>query len=318
MENEKLNSRTIERVFVTGASGFIGSALVDLLSRQELDIRCLVNKSPLTTNSTGVGTVQGNLINFEWRFLEGYKPDIIYHFARIPGRTKKERQHSAIQNAKANERLINWLQNQQNPPLLVFGSGTLVYGNHGSDWVNESAEVHPVSFQREYFEAERPVLQALKQKGLPINIVRPPWIYGTGSWFEWFFWKHMQEKKAVPLYSDGQNYMSLIHIDDCAGLIHHIGKYGEAGEIYNITSHAPIRQRKFTEQLQTISELPIKKYSGTRLWWQFSREAREALTFSLKSTTKHNSLFEQYQYKYPDLEAGLQSIFQRLKFSEGN
>lgn len=304
--------KNIERVFVIGATGFIGSALVHHLLQQNLHILCLVHNTPLSIHSPNVETAQGNMTNFDWEQLEDFKPDVIFHLGRMTGKTKMERREVAGKNALANEHLIKWLQKQENPPLLVFGSGTLVYGHHRDEWVDESVKMNPISFQREYHEAEQPILQAMVQSAVPVIVVRPPWVYGKGSWFEWFFWKKMTENQFIPQYGNGKNFMSLIHIDDCAGLIYHIGKYGHPGNEYNIISHPPIRQRQFVKQLQKLTGLPVQKYPSLYLWWKFDRAAREALTFSLKSATQHKDLLTQFPFKYPELQTGLRSILNRL------
>lgn len=310
---ETKTEKTIERVFVTGAAGFIGSALTQHLAEQNLNMTCLVHQTPLSIDDANTNILRSDLLEFDWKVLDELQPDVIYHLARIPGRNKAERAASAVRNAAANHKLIDWIESQDNPPLLVFVSGTLVYGDQGERWADEAAEINPVSFQQEYFEAERPILTALKEKKLPIIIVRPPWIYGNGSWFKWFFWKHMEEKKTVPQYGNGKNYMSLIHIEDCAGLIHHIAQHGKPGEVYNIIGHTPIQQYQFSMLIQNLMELPLKKYSVPRLWLQFDRAAREALTFSLKSATGHQQLLDSYRYKYPKLRAGIKSILNKMK-----
>lgn len=303
---------TVKRVFVTGATGFIGSALVRHLSEQNIRIRCMVYQSPLKTQSSKIEQIQSSLEDFDWHELESYQPDVIYHFARMSGRTQTERRKAATANARANKQLIQWMKSREDPPLMIFGSGTLVYGDHGKEWVDELTSIKPYSFQREYFEAERPILQAMHSMHLPVIIVRPPWIYGPGSWFEWFFIKPMREQQIIPQYGSGKNYMSLIHLNDCAGLIHQIAKSGKPGECYNINAHAPIRQRQFTILLQELTGMPIKKYSRLRMWLQLERAAREALTFSLKSTTLHKNLFQNYPLRYPGLPSGLYAILEEL------
>lgn len=309
---EPKTDRNIKRVFVTGATGYIGSALLHLFTEQNLRISCLVHQSPLSIDDSNIDQYRCDLLEFDWKALKEFQPDVIYHFARIPGKNKAERKASALRNARANEKLIARLESLGNPPLLVFGSGTLVYGDQGEKWTDEATELNPVSFQREYVVAEHPILTAMEKKELPIMIVRPPWIYGDGSWFEWFFWNHMQKKQSVPQFGNGLNFMSLIHIADCAGLIHHIAKHGESGQVYNITGHTPIRQHQFAMLLQNLSGLPLKKYSQLRLWLQFDRAAREALTFSLKSATRHQPILNSYKYKYPALRAGIKSILKKM------
>jgi len=255
--------------------------------------------------------LKGDLADFNWKQLDHFQPDVIYHFARFPGRTKEERRIAASRNADANLRLIEWMKNQRQPPSLVFGSGTLVYGNRGREWTDERTEISPISFQREYVEAERPILRA-QQSGLPVSIVRPPWIYGAGSWFEWFYGRHIRQKKKIPLYGSGRNFMSLIHVEDCAGLFHHIGKYGQPGETFNIFAHPPVTQKQFADELKRLIHVPVKKYSPLRMRLQFGQAAREALTFSLRPTTIHSRILASFPFKYPDLSSGLESVLKQM------
>lgn len=318
MNNPTEKSRPLARAFVTGGTGFIGSALVNHLLEQGLRVRCLIHQTPLKISAPMMDTMQGNLSDFNWSELENFQPDVIFHFARMAGSNKQLRAQAAAENAEANTALIKWLEKQDNPPLLVFGSGTLVYGDQDSTPIDESAGLEPTGFQKEYVKAEEPILNALQQTKLPIIIVRPPWIYGAGSWFEWFFVKHMKEKKKVPLYGTGQNFMSLIHIKDCAGLIYHIAKYGMIGDCYNITGHAPVLQQQFALLLRKLSGLPIKKYSPVYLWIKMDRAAREALTFSLKLDTKHRTLTDSYALFHPELYAGLRSVLAQYDLPRGN
>lgn len=308
-------TRDIKRVFVTGATGFVGSALVDHLLTRNLEICCLIHQTTPGRAVDDIDVLKSDLADFNWKQLDNFQPDVIYHFARFPGRTKEERQIAAARNAGANRRLIEWLQDQRQPPLLVFGSGTLVYGNRGKEWTDERTEINPISFQREYVEAEWPILRG-QQSGLPVSVIRPPWIYGAGSWFEWFYGNHIRQKGNIPLYGRGRNDMSLIHLEDCSGLIHHIGQYGQPGETFNIYAHPPVTQKQFSEELKRLTNLSVKKYSPLRMRFQFDKTTREALTFSLRSVSKHDRLLAGFSFKYPDLRSGLESVLKQMNLLE--
>lgn len=308
-----MESANQKNVFITGASGFIGSALVELLSNQEVSLHCLVNKSRLKSQNNRIKICQGNFMDFDWSYLDENKINVFYHFARMNGKTRKERQKAATLNARANSRLLEYLNKMNNPPRLIFGSGTLVYGENGENFVDEEAPIRPISYQREYFKAEEPILQALKSSNIPIFIVRPPWIYGSESWFKWLFWKHIQQQNAVPVYGNGRNLMSLIHIEDCAGLIRHIAEFGEAGHIYNISAHKAITQNDFANLLSKLTEFHVKRYPGFYLRFRMNKAAREAMTFSLSSTSRFKDLLNKYEMQHPNLEAGLTHVLNQLR-----
>lgn len=306
-----MTERKIKRVFVTGASGFIGSALIKYLSQLNMEVYCLIHNTVMEQKGENIKLIQGDIFDFNWMLLDEIKPDVIFHFARATGRSKSERKFAAQKNAAANQRLLSWLERLVNPPLLVFGSGTLVYGNRGNEWVNEGSVTDPISFQREYFKAEEPVLDHINAMSSPVIVVRPPWIYGNGSWFKWFYWQHMENKKSIPLYGKGLNQMSLIHIDDCAGMIFFAAKHGDPGTIYNITGHPPMSQLAFAGHIQELIKLPIQKYSAPILRLKLGKAAVEALTFSLKSNSSHELMLN-YDLRYPELKSGLQSLVEQF------
>ena len=300
-----MTKTTRKKALVLGASGFVGFALVQRLFHHNTEVHCMYHKTPLPLPFNHPFTVKGSLIDYEWKNLNKNLPEVIYHFARIPGIGPKGRKKAALLNAKANERLINWLMSLDTPPLLVFGSGTLVYGNHQNSPVDENTPLHPISYQKEYSRAEIPILEAVKQNSIPVMIMRPPWIYGPGSWFKWFYLDHMEKRKSIPLFGRGHNYMSLIQLEDCAGLIHHYANHGSPGNIYNITGHQPITQNDFANTLSELSELPVQRIPSWKMLLFYDQASRQALHSSLCLDTRHHSLREKYIFQYPDLRMGI-------------
>lgn len=294
-----------QKVLILGASGFIGQALVRRLLNHDAEVSSMYHKSPPPTPFSHLAGFDGSLIDFDWKELDKDLPEVIYHFARMTGKGPKGRKKAAQMNAKANERLIEWLLSHDNPPLLVFGSGTLVYGNHQDSSVDEQASFHPISYQKEYSLAEIPVLRALQQNSIPIMIMRPPWIYGPDSWFKWYYLDYMRKWGSVPLFGRGLNYMSLIHLEDCAGLIHHYARHGSHGNIYNIVGHSPIEQKSFANTLSELTNLPIRRIPSWKMRLFYDRASRKALHSSVRLETIHHNLREKYVFQYPILKQGI-------------
>ena len=295
-------------VFITGASGYLGQYLADELVKSQKTVIALTHKSPLPDELSEVKQVKGSLSNFDWSKLESDLPDVIFHTARMAGKNRQQRKIAALQNRKANESLLQWLGSLPRPPLLVFVSGTLVYGSHGESVVDESVQPDLISFQREYFEAEKPILEKMNSGKLPIVIVRPPWIYGPGSWLKAFYLNPAKKSGYVPVYGKGDNLMNFVHVRDVAGMTMHVAEKNPKNGIYNITSDATLTQKEFGLKLAELSNLNIRHKP---LWWmrlRFDKAVAEAFGFSLNVTTEHKSLFADYRFYYPDFDEGLKEV----------
>jgi nucleoside-diphosphate-sugar epimerase len=102
--------------------------------------------------------------------------------------------------------------------------------------------------------------------------------------------------------------MSLIHVDDCAGLLHRLAQVAPAGETCNVFHHEPVRQSDFARLLSELSGLPIRRIPLQRVSRRHGRAAAEAFQFDLAVTTKHQSLWGDFPFRYPDLRDGLRSV----------
>lgn len=295
-----------KKALVLGGSGFLGRFLIDELFTKDYEITALAHSKAIEESDKNINVFRASLEDFNWNALKKNLPDVIFHAARMSGKNKRARLKAARKNAEANERLLNWLKSLKNPPLLVYVSGTLVYGSHGRKPVDENTSPAPISFQREYFVAEKPILRTMLKNELPIMIMRPAWILGPGSWFRAFYLNYMREKNRVPVYGNGKNLMSFIHAADVAGKMIHASEKGQAGTIYNLFNGAAISQQKFAEMLSDYSGMEIKKVPE---WWlklRYDKALAEAFTFSLNVGTIHQTLWNDYQPHHPDMGKWLQ------------
>ncbi len=296
--------------FILGATGFMGSVLLETLLDQNHRVSCLVHQRPVPVSVRDtVKTYRGSILTFPWSQLEGEAmPDVIYHFARIPGKGPASRRIAAWLSRRANQRLLNWLSTLEDPPLLVLVAGTLGYGDHGTRATDESTPLTPISFAREYAIGEQPVVRELSRGRVPVMVMRPAWVYADQSWLKSFFLKPMQQHGMVPLYGTGENLMSLIHVQDVAGLLSHIAGHGESGQTYNLFTPPAVRQRDFVDLLSKLSGLPVQPVDRETLRRRGGRTLVEALTFSLNVSTRHEDLYTGYKPVYPDLKSGLSTI----------
>jgi nucleoside-diphosphate-sugar epimerase len=301
---ETLN-RTINHPLILGGSGFVGSALIRYLHREGVAMQALQNRG-LLPDHFGIKVHQGGLESFEWARLEAAPPSVIFHVARMAGKNEKDRQKAAQRNAAANRRLLDWMERQADPPLLIFASGTLVYGSCGDASVKEDAPLRPTSFQRAYHQAEKPILEAQQAGTLPIIIVRPGWIYGPGSqWFDAFYERPLLRKRRIPVFDKGHNWLSLLHVADAAAMMWHLARHAPAGHVFNLWNGPALLQRDFAGRLAEKAGARLMNKSRRWLRLRYDAALAEAFTFSLKADTLYSEIWASYEARYPSVDQWL-------------
>jgi nucleoside-diphosphate-sugar epimerase len=200
--------------------------------------------------------------------------------------------------------LASWAR----PPLLVYVGGTLAYGSRGEEPVTEQTPLAPTSFSRDYHHAEVPWLRALRGNDAPLIVARPAWVLGPGSWFEAYYRRFLRAERAVPLYGPGDNWMSLVHVEDCAGLLEHTARHAPPMSIVNVFAAPPLRQAELAERLARLTALPIRRVSLDDLERQFGRAVREAFGFSARVGTIHQALHAGYWMEHQDLDGDLSAL----------
>ena len=250
-----------------------------------------------------INTNTGSLGSFDLSLLDQFQPDTVIHLARMSGRGRLGRYIAALRGARANNRIINHLNGKAYRPHIIYVSGTLVYGDCGENPVDEDRPLNPIAFAREYIKAEQPWMNALRKDELPVTILRPPWIMGRSSWFAEFYLNSIRNNRVVPLYGEGKNLMSLIDVEDCAGLIAHAVRNSQPGRYYNLfVPGACITQLEFAESLAKYTQTKIKRLSVSEIRSRYGQAMLEAFTFSNNSSTKHPEFLSGYNFKYPSID----------------
>ena len=292
------------RVLLLGGTGFIGSAvLAQLRVRSDLRLMVLGHSTVNYRELEDVNLMVGSLSNLDLSWIDIFEPDTILHLARLPGRGALGRRLAAARGRSANRRLIAKLRTLKAPPRVLYVSGTLVYGDRGEEWADETSPVLPAAYARQYIAAERPWMTEQERGELPVTMVRPPWVVGTASWFRAHYAQVLARQGLVPCYGDGANWMTFIDVEDCAGLILHLAERGLPGSCYNLLAPAQhARQRDFVNLLATHTGLRVSCLSRREMAARLERGAAEALTTSLRVRTVHAAILGSYSFKHPTWE----------------
>ena len=289
-----------------GGTGFLGAPLVQRLHAHGVRVTCLVHRRPPPIPD--VAAVRGSLDGFPWHSLERDAPDVVFHLARIPGRGGLRGALTRLRNRRANARLVRALSAWARPPLVVYVGGTLAYGSRGEHVVTEHTPLAPISFSRDYHRAELPWLHAQRHGDVPVIIARPAWVLGRGAWFEAFYRRFMDTERAVPLYGPGDNWMTLVHVADCAGLLEHAARRALPRSAVNVFASPALRQAELVERLASVTGLPIRRIGLEEVERRFGAAVREAFTFSARIETVHTAWHAAYPFEHRDLASDLRTL----------
>lgn len=307
-----------KRIWILGGTGYIGLELVKYLSHTtNYQLHLLVHDHIPYQLLENHSLFTGSLEKFDWSWLEQYPPDIIFHLARLAGSNAVTRNFSALAGAKANERLIQYLLKMPSPPKIVYVSGSLVYGHQDQGvFADENAAWNPVSYARFYFKAEKPWLSAQFRGPLDIRFARPGWIAGKGSWLEAFYIKPYLNTGTIPLYGNGRQLMSLVHIKDCVSQIARLAEMGTGKQDLNVFAGPPVTQQEFAEMLADQLNVLVEAISVEKLRKLYGQTVTEALTSSIPMKTLYPDLISP-SLAYPDARSIVKAISSFFEYKHG-
>lgn len=301
----------MKQVLVLGGSGFIGSAILDqLLLEGTYQVTALQHNKPVyRKHRKNLSVIEGTLSSLNLKRLQ-HKPDIIIHCARnSSGRFGAiGRSVAATKGKIANRNLLRQVQELDHPVQLLYLSGSLMYGDHGTEPVTENTPLSPISYAKEYINAELPFVPAsLYNSG--ITMLRVPWVIGNGSWFKWFYMDYMQRTGTVPIYGNENAVMTFISVADVARSAVKLCVLKQLPSQLNLFHPQYLKQIEFAELLSHITQLPVKPLDSIAQQ-KMTAAAREAFEASI-------CLSSAYPELQMELQQDMQSPEQAVKHALG-
>lgn len=225
------------KVFVTGATGFIGSLLADELLKKNYHVKCLIRQTsnPRWLKGKPIELIHGELFDDEV-IKEAVKDvDYVYHAGGATSSRTKAGYYIANKDATKNLIKILFDVNPRLKKFIFVSSQAAVGPSYKKGPVDEETPYHPITtYGLSKMEAELIVKEYFDK--MNCTIVRPSSVYGPRDTaiLQYFL---IINKRINPLIGLGEKMFSLIHAYDCVkGIILAGESKKSSSKIYFITS----------------------------------------------------------------------------------
>jgi nucleoside-diphosphate-sugar epimerase len=238
------------KVFLTGATGFIGQALTRQIIEKGWDIKALVRnpQSPQAQviQSLGVKLIEGDILNLDSMrdAMEGV--DIVIHNAGAYefGVDAKSKKQMYDINVTGTDNVLS-LALELNIARTIYISTVWVFGATGTTQIDETHKrTQPyLSYYEETKTLAHEVAVQHQDNGLSLLIVCPNGVIGPNdsSMFGYYLRMYLN-RLSTPVAWASNSVLSTIHVDDLVKGITLVAEKGATGETY-ILSGEPLSKR---------------------------------------------------------------------------
>lgn len=261
LQLENLAGRT---VFVTGASGFLGSRTVAALAANGCTVRAFVRSSSRIDHLrlSDVDIFYGDVADSESLKAAFDGVDYVIHAAADTAGTAEGGRLGTIQGTRNILDCCAAFKVRK----LVYISSCSVYGVAAckdGELVDENTPLEHASEQRGAYswaklEAEKLVTDFMAQEGTPVVCLRPGTIYGSGGAVYTPLMGFSLANRLFAVIGSGESVLPLVHIDNLvAAVIASLTNEKSNGRIYNVVDTDRVNKKRY------MDELVSKMYPGS-------------------------------------------------------
>jgi len=239
-------------ILVTGANGFVGSAILKHLHARGYAVRGLIRKSSDLRRLKGVGvtlcSADLNDTNALTAALRGC--ELVVHCAARSIDWGKESKFREV-NVMGVQNLMNASHRVGSVRRIVFISTANISG-YGRRNIGESESENAhlrFLYSRSKREGEWAACELCADFGIELVILRPSAVYGPEDW-KWSYEMMARiDHSSWPLINGGKALFTPLYIDNLCLAAENAMKTGRNGGIYNLTDDVEVTWLNFCEKI---------------------------------------------------------------------
>ena len=242
------------KVAITGATGFVGSHLLDRLREREVAVLVRGDRAAasLLAADPRRRVVRGGLADEAALDALVAEADVVYHVAGLVA-ARSEAEFLAVNRDGA--AAVARACRRGGARRMVYVSSLAVTGpSEAGRPVHDATWPRPVTA---YGRSKAAGEDAVRESGVEHVIVRPPVVYGPRDRQLLRFFR-LARRGIVPLLGDGGQQLSLVHAADLADALVAAGASGAPGRVYHAAHPEPVTQRALATAIgRAVGRRPV-------------------------------------------------------------
>jgi len=301
------------KILVTGASGFIGTALVNLLASNSHKVTCLIRDDKKRSQLNNVDSIIADITDRDTllQSMNDINVDALFHLAAINPLEKDKKLQKRV-NIDGMRNIIDACI-KNNVKLFVYAQGTGVYGDTKGEWIDESTPKNPdTDFAKTRHEAEQMLWKANKENGLPVTVAVLGDVYGPSGWFVNMVVNKIRDG-SFKIPGSGDYYRSFVHVGDVANALTLIAEKNAKNSTYIITDDEPVTFAEFVYHV--ADRMGMKRPSKVPAFLAkavLGSDMVKLLTYSVRARNTKAKKELGLQLQYPTYKEGVADILQKM------
>ena len=295
------------RVFVTGASGFLGHAVCGELRSRHHEVSALVRRPG--SQPEGTTAITGDLGDGAAlsAAVKEASPDCVIHLAAEIATQRDPAKINEV-NVEGTHRLLEACNAFDNPRFLFMS--TVVTGDAGGVMLDERSTL-PV--ETDYGRSKQQGERLVRASGLPSVIIRPSHVYGAGGWYAEEIVKRLQQPGRFVVIGSGENWWDVVRVEDVASACVEAAERGPTGSVYHVVDDEPISYYGFVAlTAQALGVGPPRRVPE----WMASRVGGSGpVRAVVRSARSSNARIKEelgWQPQYPSARVGVPDAIAKL------
>jgi len=295
-----------QRIFLTGATGYLGSAIGARLVRAGHEVLGLTRNESRTRwlESAGMSPIVGSLEQPDAWLGRLKNADVVVHAAldAEDAAAQDQRLLEAVRAAMIDGRVKR----------LLYMSGIWVHG--GSDSViDENTTLQPLAISKWRAAHEEVALDYI-ENGLETVILRPGIAYGESRGILGGFWREARDAHTVTYPGDGSQYWPMVHRDDVAEGFLLALEHAKPGSRFLLADDSKLTVREIAEAIAHVTGATAKSRAREEVIEQLGAYGEALLTSQQVSSAaahrelgwvpRHPSFVREIESLYGEWQAG--------------
>jgi len=227
----------MEKVLITGASGFIGNKLYRYFKDKDYEVYGWSYRNPLDN----IPSVDMRNLEKVTKELKQINPNLIIHCAGSASVEKSiNDSYDDYQNSVViTYNLFNSIKKMNIHPKVVFLSSAAVYGDVNALPIKEETVFNPISpYALHKILCEEICNYFAVNYNMPVKIARIFSVYGNGLKKQvlWDIYRKYKTEGNINLFGTGNETRDYIHIDDVAQALYLIATKKSNNTVFNVAN----------------------------------------------------------------------------------